>query len=82
MVDDYIEYLGEGLCNYINIFRPQALILGGGVCAQGENLLAPLREYVKRYWYGGEKSPHVELLIAELGNDAGLIGAASLFLGQ
>lgn len=82
VVDDYIEYLGEGLCNYINIFRPQALILGGGVCAQGENLLAPLREYVKRYWYGGEKSPHVELLIAELGNDAGLIGAASLFLGQ
>lgn len=82
VVDDYIEYLGEGLCNYINIFRPQALILGGGVCAQGDYLISPLKEYIQRYWYGGEKSPYVELLVAELGNDAGLIGAASLFLGQ
>jgi ROK family protein len=81
VVDDYIEYLGEGLCNFINVFRPQAIILGGGVCAQGEYLTAPLRRYIKDFSYGGDKAPSVELLIASLGNDAGLIGAASLILG-
>lgn len=80
VVDDYLEYLGEGLCNFINIFRPQAIILGGGVCAQGEYLTAPLKRFIKDFSYGGDKSPSVELLIASLGNDAGLIGAASLIL--
>lgn len=81
VVEDYLEYLGEGLCNFINIFRPQAIILGGGVCAQGEYLIAPLRRFIKDFSYGGDKSPSVDLLIATLGNDAGLIGAASLILG-
>lgn len=81
VVDDYLEYLGEGLCNFINIFRPQAIILGGGVCAQGEYLTKPLKRFIKDFAYGGDKSPSVELLIASLGNDAGLIGAASLMLG-
>ena len=80
VVDDYLNYLGEGLCNFVNIFRPQAIILGGGVCAQGEYLTAPLKQFLKTYSYGGEHSPEVKLLIASLGNDAGLIGAASLVL--
>lgn len=78
VVDDYIESLGEGLCNFANVFRPEAIILGGGVCAQGEYLTAPLRQFLTNYCYGGEHSPEVKLLIATLGNDAGLIGAASL----
>lgn len=81
VVDDYLEYLGEGLCNFINIFRPQAIILGGGVCAQGEYLTNPLKRFIKDFSYGGDKSPSVDLLVATLGNDAGLIGAASLILG-
>lgn len=81
VVDDYIEYLGEGLCNFINIFRPQAIILGGGICAQGEFLTTPLRRFMRDYSYGGE-SPKVELRVAELGNDAGLIGAASLIFNS
>ena len=82
VVDNYIEYLGEGLCNFVNIFRPQAIILGGGVCAQGKNLTDPLEKYIETFSYGGDRSPHVELLIASLGNDAGLIGAASLFFND
>ena len=81
VVNDYLEYLGEGLCNFINIFRPQAIILGGGVCAQGEYLTNPLKRFIKDFSYGGDKSPSVDLLVATLGNDAGLIGAASLILG-
>lgn len=81
-VEEYLEYLGEGLCNFINIFRPQAIILGGGVCAQGEYLVAPLRNFIHNFAYGGEHSPSVDLRIATLGNDAGLIGAAALILSN
>ena len=81
VVENYVKYLGEGVCNFINIFRPQAVILGGGVCAQGEYLLKPLREFVKANTYGGDTVPETEITVATLGNDAGLIGAASLMLG-
>lgn len=82
VVKNYVEALGEGICNFINIFRPQAIILGGGVCAQGENLLAPLRKFVEENSFGGDYAPAVKLCVATLGNDAGLIGAASLVMQQ
>lgn len=75
VVSDYIAALGEGIVNFINILRPQAIILGGGVSHEGENLLAPLREYIRPLIYAFDYAP-VELLCAELGNDAGLYGAA------
>lgn len=80
VVNNYLYYLCEGILNYCNIFRPQAVILGGGVCAQGEYLLNRVREIVVANNYGFEGTPKVDLLIASLGNDAGLVGAASLIL--
>lgn len=75
VVSDYIAALGEGIVNFVNILRPQAIILGGGVSHEGENLLAPLREYIRPQIYAYDYAP-VEVLCAELGNDAGLYGAA------
>ncbi|MDE6411647.1 MAG: ROK family protein [Clostridia bacterium] len=76
VVSDYIAALGEGIVNLVNILRPQAIILGGGVSHEGENLLAPLREYVRPQIYAYDYAP-VDILCAELGNDAGLYGAAT-----
>lgn len=76
VVKNYITYLAEGIANLANIFRPNAIVLGGGVCAQGDTLLVPLRKKVNRMLYGGTKYAPVELLVATLGNDAGLVGAA------
>lgn len=76
VVSDYIAALGEGIVNLVNILRPQAIILGGGISHEGENLLAPLREYVRPQIYAYDYAP-VEILCAELGNDAGLYGAAA-----
>ena len=80
VVNEYIEYLGEGIANFVNIFRPQAIMLGGGVCSQGDNLLNPLKKVVEKNSYGGALNPIPALLIATLGNDAGIIGAASLVI--
>ena len=47
VVDYFVKYLGEGMLNFANIFRPQAIILGGGVCAQGDYLIYKLKDYCK-----------------------------------
>lgn len=78
VVERYIEMLSIGIANYANIFRPEAIILGGGVCAQGERLTGPIKEYVSTHIYAGDRGPKVEILVAELGNDAGMFGAAAL----
>ena len=76
VLDKYIAALGEGVLNVINTFRPQAIILGGGISAEGEMLLEPLRRYVRPRMYVSEDYAPIALVCASLGNDAGLYGAA------
>ena len=78
VVDSYIRNLGEGIVNVVNIFRPEAVIIGGGISAQGEALLTPVRDIVAKECFGSEYSEVPELITAKLGNDAGMIGAAGL----
>ena len=80
IVGDYIVNLAEGLVDLGNIFRPQAIIIGGGLSAQGDYLIAPVREYVNGHLFAKDTTPQVEILQAKLGNNAGVIGAASLFV--
>ena len=77
-MEDYRKKLATGIINIVNIFRPQLVLIGGGISAQGENLLAPLREIVRTEAFGGNKGEVPEIEMAALGNDAGMIGAASL----
>jgi len=77
VIDSYIYYLAVGIANCINIFEPQVLVIGGGVCAQKDNLLIPLIGKVKNECYGNADLK-TKITIAELGNDAGIIGAAML----
>ena len=78
VVKNYIRYLAEGVANLVNVFRPQAIVLGGGVCAQGDKLIRPLKRKVNALAYGGVKYAPVAIVTASLGNDAGLCGAARL----
>lgn len=78
VVDDYITYLGETIANYVNIFRPDVVLLSGGVCNQKEKLTGPLTAYIKTVCFAGEKAFIPEVRCAILGNSAGIIGAANL----
>ncbi|MBO5286762.1 MAG: ROK family protein [Clostridia bacterium] len=81
IVDEYISYLACGIANIINIFQPNVLSIGGGVCNEKDNLLKPLFEEVFKQTYTKTGvTPQTELKIATLGNDAGIIGAAVLGL--
>jgi glucokinase len=78
IVDTYIAYLGCGLVNCINTFQPDILCIGGGICNEGETLLKPLREYIDKEQYALNSTHKTKLCRAQLGNDAGIIGAALL----
>lgn len=76
VLDEYIGALGEGIANVVNMLRPQAIIIGGGISAEGEALLEPLRRVVRARILVSEKDAPLALVCASLGNDAGLYGAA------
>lgn len=80
VVDKYIKYLAAGITNAINIFQPDVLCIGGGVCNEGDPLMVPMRELVKKEVYTRMLDKNTRIEVAALGNDAGIIGAA--FLGN
>ena len=80
IVDEYISYLASGVATMINIFQPNVLSIGGGVCNEKDYLLKPLKQKVFEETYGNGKGERTEIKIAELGNDAGILGAAVLGL--
>ena len=78
IVDSYISYLAVGITNIINIFQPEILTIGGGVCNEKEYLTKPLIELVDRCQYTRNHPEKTKIVVAALGNDAGIIGAAGL----
>ena len=82
VADGYIYDLACGIINLANIFRPQAVILGGGVAEQGEKLIAPLQERLDAKIFGGQDYAPVKIVKASLGNLAGALGSAKLVMNS
>ena len=78
VIDNYYSYLALGLTNIVNIFQPQILCIGGGICGQGEALRKPIEDLVMAEQYAKQTPNKTKIVIAALGNDAGIIGAAML----
>ena len=79
-VEEYTGVLSEVIVNAVNTLQPEIICLGGGVSKQGENLLRPIREHMNRFCFDRFSQNRTEVRIAELGNDAGVIGAALIGL--
>ena len=82
VVEEYTSALGESIVNAINTLQPEIICIGGGVSKQGENLLRPIRTYTDSYCFDRFAKNRTEIRIAQLGNDAGVIGAALIGLQQ
>lgn len=78
VVDQYTDYLADGLANAINTFMPEVLVVGGGVCGEGDPLLIPMREKTMSRPYFGPGVPKTRIELAQMGNDAGIVGAAMM----
>lgn len=80
VINQYIDYISEGLINLANIFRPEIIIIGGGISYEGAFLTDRLNELMSTLTYGSEYNPKVTVKTAELANDAGILGAMALAL--
>ena len=78
VVDAYIGYLACGVSNVINVYHPHVLCIGGGVCNEKDYLLKPLIELVEKSQCNADPDHKTRICIAELGNDAGIVGAAAI----
>ena len=78
VLDGFMEDLSEGIANIINILQPEILCIGGGLSGAGEALLAPVKEKTAPKIYSRASQKNTRILLAELGNGAGIIGAACL----
>lgn len=78
VVDKYLYYVSVGLSNVINALQPDVVCIGGGISGQGEKILKPIRDAVKAERYSVYAEKQTAIVPAELGNDAGIIGAALL----
>lgn len=81
VINDFIDNLAYGISNVINIFQPSVLCIGGGISAQGDALMLPLRDRVSRLSFGRNKI-RTKLTVAKFKNDAGIIGASMLGLQE
>lgn len=78
LISDVGRWLGVGLANLAAALDPGTIVVGGGVSQAGELLLAPAREAFARQLTGRGHRPVAQILPAELGQEAGFIGAADL----
>lgn len=75
---DYIDALGTGIVNMVNIFRPQLVLIGGLLSEQVPIFIEPIQKMIELEAFGGVDGSIPEVEAATLGKDAGMIGAACL----
>ena len=78
VVDNYEEYVAAGIGGLISTFRPEVILIGGGLSNEGDTLISPLNEKVGKYVFAYSEIGAPKIVKALLGNDAGIIGAAYL----
>ncbi|MGE5763521.1 MAG: ROK family glucokinase [Mycobacterium leprae] len=78
LFDELAQWLGQGIATLTALLDPECVVVGGGVSEAGAVLLAPAREAFRRSLTGRGFRPELTIRLAELGNAAGLIGAADL----
>ncbi len=81
VVKKYLTYVAEGIVNAVNIFRPEVVLIGGGISHAGDYILEPIQRHVNEQSFGCKHVKPPRIKLASLGNDAGIIGAAMLCKG-
>jgi glucokinase len=81
IVEEYALRVAIGLAGLVNILDPELVVVSGGLVELGDVLLSPLRAAFAGRIEGSEYRPDVPIVRAELGGDAGVIGAAALARG-
>lgn len=80
VLDKWLEYVAEGICDMVNIFQPDVIVIGGGISREGDSILNPIKEFVNKNAMSDRAcSAQTEIKISGLFNDAGVVGAGFLY---
>ncbi|MCD8048975.1 MAG: ROK family protein [Clostridia bacterium] len=81
VLDKWIYYVSLGVCDLVNIFQPDVIVIGGGVSREGEKIVEPVRKFVAENSMTGKTAGvmQTEIKTSKLFNDAGVIGASFLY---
>ena len=71
----FVGYLSEGIADLVNILRPEAIVIGGGLSSEGDILFEPLRRAVEERTYIAMDIVPLKIVGAQLGKRAGIYGA-------
>ncbi len=82
VLSKYVEYVGTGIVNIVNIFRPDMILIGGGVSNEKEMLIKPVEQFVNEHMFGKDYLEKIPVRQAKLKNEAGILGAAMLGLNK
>ncbi len=77
----WLEYVGEGICDMVNIFQPELIVIGGGVSYEGDVILKPIKKFISENSITRtiDNIPRTQIAISRLFNDAGCVGASFLY---
>jgi len=78
VIDEYVEDLANLIMSLCNNFRPEIVVIGGGI-SHAPSLIAKVSNLCKKYNYGYKNAPDVKIVLAKLGNDAGILGTYACF---
>lgn len=81
VLDNWLGYVGEGICDMVNIFQPDLIVIGGGVSREGDRILEPVKGFVREHSMTGKNTllKQTDIKISKLFNDAGVVGASFLY---
>ena len=82
VVDTFARYAAIGLVNLTNLLDPELLVIGGGIAEAADVIADPVRRWVADLLYAPMQRPHPKLVFAQLGEQAGALGAALLGAGH
>ena len=76
VIDNFVKYLGIAIVNVANLLRPDIILLGGAVSAQGDKIIKPLQNYLNDNLFAKEYTSKIQIKASKFFNDAGIIGAS------
>ena len=77
-MDTFARYLSMGLSSFVSVLDPDVILIGGGVSRAGQVLIDCVEKYYRQYAFPSAKD--TPIILASLGNDAGIYGAARLVI--
>ena len=80
VINTWLNYVAEGICDMVNIFQPEEIVIGGGISREGDEITEPVKKFVNENSMTDKAETNcTKIRVSKLFNDAGVVGASFLY---